>query len=101
MNSIIDLIYDNDIFRITDKISLSAEYKSAADRLCAAEKQLLERFPECAEIYDEYQDAQIEVTIGLMVLAIILYHKMRSLALPFRSVPGSFSLSRLQQPRFF
>ncbi len=53
MNSIIDLIYDNDIFRITDKSSLSAEYKSAVDRLCEVEKQLLERFPECAEIYDE------------------------------------------------
>ena len=62
MNSIIDLIYDNDIFRITDKSSLSAEYKLVVDRLCEVEKKLLECFPECAEIYDEYQDAQINVT---------------------------------------
>ncbi|MBR1421862.1 MAG: myb domain-containing protein [Ruminococcus sp.] len=62
MKSIIDLIYDNDFFRITDNSSLSAEYKSAVDRLCAAEKQLLENFPECAEIFGEYQDAQIDVT---------------------------------------
>lgn len=62
MNSIIDLIYDNEIFRITDKSSLSAEYKSAVDKLCEVEKQLLESFPECAEIYDEYQVAQIDVT---------------------------------------
>lgn len=34
MNSIIDLIYNNDVFRITDKSTLSAEYKSAVDRLC-------------------------------------------------------------------
>ena len=37
---------------------------------------------------------------GLMVFAIILYHKKKSLALPFRSVPGSFSLLGLQQPLF-
>ena len=62
MNSIIDLIYDSDYFRITDKSDLSAEYKSAVERLCAAEKQLLERFPVCNEIYDELQDAQIEMS---------------------------------------
>ncbi len=62
MNSIIDLIYDNDIFRFTDKSSLSVEYKSAVDKLCEVERKLLESFPECAEIYDEYQDAQIDVT---------------------------------------
>lgn len=62
MNSIIDLIYDSDNFRITDKSDLSAEYKSAVERLCAAEKMLLERFPECKETYDELQDAQIEMS---------------------------------------
>lgn len=62
MNSIIDLIYDNGIFRNTDKNSLSAEYKSAVDRLCEVERKLLESFPDCAEIYDEYQNAQIDVT---------------------------------------
>ena len=62
MNSIIDLIYDNDIFRFTDKSSLSVEYKSAVDKLCEVERKLLESFPECAQIYDEYQDAQIDVT---------------------------------------
>ena len=34
----------------------------AVDRLCEVEKQLLECSPECAEIYGEYQDAQIDVT---------------------------------------
>ena len=38
--------------------------------------------------------------VGLMVFAIILYHKKKSLALPFRSVPGSFSLLGLQQPQY-
>ena len=40
----------------------TGKYKLVVDRLCEVEKKLLECFPECAEIYDEYQDAQINVT---------------------------------------
>ena len=53
MNRIIDLIYYSDYFRVTDNSSLCDEYKSAVDRVCEAEKQLLNRFPECAEIYKD------------------------------------------------
>ena len=62
MSSIIDLIYYSDYFRTTDNSSFGDEYKSAVDRVCEAEKHLLNRFLECAEIVEEYQDAQIAVT---------------------------------------
>ena len=62
MNSIIDLIYYSDYFRTTDNSILGDEYKSAIERVCEAEKQLLTRLPECAEFFEEYQDAQIAVT---------------------------------------
>ena len=49
---------------------------------------------------DDFSFLWYDPFAGLMVFAIILYHKKKSLALPFRSVPGSFSLLGLQQPLF-
>ena len=62
MGSIIDLNYYCDGFRTTNNSRLGDEYKSAVDRVCEAEKQLFIRFHECAEVYEECQDAQITVT---------------------------------------
>ncbi len=62
MKSIFDLIYDNDIFRTTDNNSLGSEYNAALKRLCKAEKQILECYPDCADILAEYQNAQVEMT---------------------------------------
>ena len=53
MSSIIDLIYYSDCFRTTDNSSFGDEYKSAIEKVCKAEKQLLNRFPDCAEIVEE------------------------------------------------
>ena len=47
---------------------------------------------ECSRSFalDNFSFLWYDPFVGLMFFAIILYHKKKSLALPFRSVPGSF-----------
>lgn len=61
MKNILDELYDLDLFHLTAIADVNGEYKSAMDRLLKAEMELLKTFPDCKEILDEYQSADIDL----------------------------------------
>lgn len=61
MRNILDELYDYDLFHLTEVTDVDGEYKSAMDRLLKAETELLKAFPDCKDILDEYQSADIDL----------------------------------------
>lgn len=59
--NILDELYDFDLFHMTEVEDVDGEYKSAMDRLVKAEAELLKAYPDCNEILDEYQLADIDL----------------------------------------
>ena len=59
--NILDELYDYDLFHLTEVEDVDGEYKSAMDRLVKAEAELLKVYPDCNEILDEYQSADIDL----------------------------------------
>ena len=55
MKSLIDEIYDLDIFRLSELGRESNEYKSVFNKLVKVEAELLKAYPDCADIFNEYQ----------------------------------------------
>lgn len=61
MRTILDELYDYDLFHLTEIKDVDGAYKSAMDRLLKAETELLKVFPDCKNIFDEYQSADIDL----------------------------------------
>lgn len=61
MRNILDELYDLDLFHLTEIEDVDDAYKSAMDRLVNAEAELLKAFPDCKDILDEYQSADIDL----------------------------------------
>ena len=61
MKNILDELYDMDLFHLTEIADVSDEYKSAMAKLFKAETELLKAYPDCKEILDEYQSADIDL----------------------------------------
>lgn len=61
MKSIIEQMYDGDLFPTCTYEHSSMEYKRAMDQLVAAESELLASYPQIKELFDHYQSAQIEL----------------------------------------
>ncbi|MDE6780319.1 MAG: myb domain-containing protein [Ruminococcus sp.] len=59
--SILDELYDYDLFHLTEIEDVDDAYKSAMDRLVNAEAELLKTFPDCKDMIDEYQSADIDL----------------------------------------
>ena len=58
---IINDLYDTDVFR-TERLSKSSKkYRKTFERLCELEEQLLEKWPECGEIFQQYQTAEMDL----------------------------------------
>ena len=55
MKSLIDELYDLDMFRLTKLGKESSEYKSVFNKLVKVEAELLKAYPDCADIFNEYQ----------------------------------------------
>lgn len=56
---IINELYESDVFR-TERLSKSSKkYRKTFERLCELEEQLLEKWPECEEIFQQYQTAEM------------------------------------------
>ena len=55
MINLIDELYDLDIFRLTALASESSEYKSTFNRLIKLEEEFLKAYPDCKDIFNEYQ----------------------------------------------
>ena len=54
-------MYDGDLFPIGTYDHSSEEHKDAMDKLVAAESELLASYPQIKELFDRYQNAQIEL----------------------------------------
>lgn len=61
MKNILDELYDMDLFHLTEIEDVDGEYKSAMDKLLKAETELLKAFPDCKDLLDEYQSANIDL----------------------------------------
>ena len=55
MKSLIDEIYDLDMFRLSELGRESSEYKSVFNSLVKLEAELLKTYPDCKDIFIEYQ----------------------------------------------
>ena len=58
MNDLIDEIYDLDLFRLNDISSESSEYKSVFNKLVKVEAELMKAYPDCKDIFNEYQTTE-------------------------------------------
>lgn len=61
MRDILDELYDLDFFHLAEIEDVDDAYKSAMDRLLKAETELLKAFPDCKDMLDEYQSADIDL----------------------------------------
>ncbi len=59
--SLIDELYDYDLFHLTETEEVDEAYKSAMDRIVNAEAELLKNFPDCKDVLSEYQSADIDL----------------------------------------
>lgn len=59
--TILDELYDCDLFHLTEIADIDGEYKSAMDKLIQAETELLKVYLDCKAILDEYQSAEIKL----------------------------------------
>ena len=58
MKNLIDELYDLDIFRLSKLGSEDSEYKSVFSRLVKLEAELLKAYPDCTDIFNEYQSME-------------------------------------------
>ena len=56
---IIEKMYDNDV--CNSRENNSKAYKTALNKVCEAEHELLEKFPECKELFGKYHSAEMEL----------------------------------------
>ena len=61
MKNMLDELYEWDLFHITEIADVDGEYRKTMDRLLKAETELLKTFPDCKDILDEYQSADIDL----------------------------------------
>ena len=62
MKSIIEEMYNGDMFPLRTYSLDSKEYDSILGELVDSENALLHTYPEIKEMFDRYQDAQIRLT---------------------------------------
>ena len=62
MKNILDELYDCNLFHLTRITDIGDVYRKAMERLLKAETELLKSFPDCRELLDEYQSAEIDLT---------------------------------------
>lgn len=62
MKNILDELYDSGLFHLTKISDVGDVYRKAMERLLEAETELLKAFPDCRELLDEYQAAEIAQT---------------------------------------
>ena len=62
MKNILDELYDCNLFHLTRITDIGDVYRKAMERLLKAETELLNAFPDCRELLDEYQSAEIDLT---------------------------------------
>lgn len=59
--TILDELYDYDLFHMTEIEDTDGTYKAALDRLVKSEAELRKAYPDSTDILDEYQSADIDL----------------------------------------
>jgi len=59
--TILEEMYENDLFSLIDTEDMGETYKNALDRLLNAEKAITDKYPDCKEMIEEYQSAEIDL----------------------------------------
>ena len=62
MKNILDELYDCSLFHLNRITDVGDKYRKAMERVLKAETELLKSFPDCRELLDEYQSAEIDPT---------------------------------------
>lgn len=62
MKNILDELFDSGLFRLTKITDVGDEYRNKMEQLLKVETELLKAFPDCRELLDEYQQAEIDLT---------------------------------------
>ena len=57
--NIIEELYDSDLFHLTERETVSEEYKSVLNKLIKTEAEIVQSFPQCKSLFEEYQAANI------------------------------------------
>lgn len=57
---IINELYDTDLFAFTEIKEMGEEYIKAFEKTGDMEQRLLEAFPQCEELFREYQNAELD-----------------------------------------
>lgn len=61
VKNIIEEMYNGDLFPIGKLNHTDTEYRNAVNDLVATESALLKTYPEIKEMFEKYQDAQIQI----------------------------------------
>ena len=59
--TILEEMYENELFNFIDTENMGEEFHATLDRLVKAEQQLHEKYPECEELLEEYQSAEMDL----------------------------------------
>lgn len=61
MGNVLEEIYNGNISLVFDHPARSDNYTKTLKVLCETEKEILKEFPECKELFNKYQNAQLEL----------------------------------------
>ena len=59
--TILEEMYENELFNFIDTENMGEEFHATLDRLVKAEQKLHEKYPECEELLEEYQSAEMDL----------------------------------------
>ena len=59
--TILEEMYENDLFSIIETEEMGEAYKNALNILLNAEKAITDKYPDCKAIIEEYQAAEIDL----------------------------------------
>ena len=59
--NILEEMYENDLFNFIDTENMGEDFHATLDRLVKAENHLVETYPDCKHLLEEYQSAKMDL----------------------------------------
>ena len=59
--NILEEMYENDLFNFIDTENMGEDFHATLDRLVKAENHLVETYPDCKHLLEEYQSAEMDL----------------------------------------
>ena len=63
MKNILDELFDSGLFHLTKITDVGDVYRKAMERLLKVETELLKTFPDCEDLLNEFQSAEIDLQV--------------------------------------